>query len=88
MRLRRDRLALRLSGTLFGLGLLLLGAFAVIGPGAPVAEATRQDTSWFGAHLVVGGALALLASWLPKDLDRIWCRRPRRWRAGGSDADR
>jgi hypothetical protein len=79
---------MRLSGTLFGLGLLLFGAFAVIGPGAPVAEATRQDASWFGAHLIVGGALALLASWIPKNLDGIWCRRPRRWGAGRSDDHR
>jgi len=30
-------------------------------------------------HLIVGGALAVFASWFAKDLNGIWCRHPRRW---------
>jgi hypothetical protein len=79
MRLHGDHLAMRLSGTLIGAGFLLLGLFAVIGPGVPTSEANQDKAFWFGMHLIVGGALAVFASWAAKDLDGIWCRHPRRW---------
>ena len=79
MCVRGDHLAMRLSGTLIGIGFLLLGIFAVIGPGVPTSEANQDKAFWFGMHLIVGGAMAVFASWIAKDLDGIWCRLPRRW---------
>ncbi len=83
MRLHGDHLAMRLSGTLVGVGFLLVGSFAVIGPAVPTAEANQDKAFWFGMHLIVAGALAVFASWTAKDLDGIWCRRPRRWGSSG-----
>ena len=83
MRFHGDHLAMRLSGTLIGVGFLLLGIFAVIGPGVPTSEANQDKAFWFGMHLIVGGALAVFASWTAKDLDGIWCRHPRRWGSSG-----
>ncbi len=79
MRVHSDHLAMRLNGTMFGVGFLLLGTFAVIGPGVPTSEANLDKAFWFGMHLIVGGALAVFASWVAKDLNGIWCRHPRRW---------
>lgn len=83
MRLHGDHLAMRLSGTLVGVGFLLVGSFAVIGPAVPTAEANLDKAFWFGMHLIVAGALAVFASWTAKDLDGIWCRHPRRWGSSG-----
>ncbi len=85
MQLHGDRLAMRLSGTVFGIGILLLGTFAVIGPGAPVSELNQEKAFWFGVHLIFGGVLAIFVSWIARDLDGIWCRHPRGWGARGSD---
>ncbi len=73
---------MRLFGTLFGIGFLLLGTFSVIGPGDPVSEVNQEKALWFGVHLIVAGAAALVASWIVRDLDGVWCRHLRRW---GSD---
>ncbi len=83
MRFHGDHLAMRLSGTLVGVGFLLVGSFAVIGPGVPTAEADQDKAFWFGMHLIVAGALAVFASWTAKDLDGIWCRHPRRRGSSG-----
>ncbi|MEE9208814.1 MAG: hypothetical protein V3U23_00050 [Kiloniellales bacterium] len=77
---------MRLSGTLVGVGFLLFGAFALIGPGVPAPEEIQDNAFWFGMHLIVGGVLAVFASWAAKDLDGIWCRHPRRWGSSGRDA--
>ncbi len=79
---------MRLAGTLVGIGFLLFGAFAVIGPGVPTSEELQDNGFWFGMHLIVGGVLAVFASWAAKDLDGIWCRHPRRWGSRGREADR
>ena len=79
MRFRGDHLATRLSGTLVGVGFLLLGAFALIGPGVPTSAENQDKAFWFGMHLIVGGVLAVFVSWTAENLDGIWCRHPRRW---------
>jgi hypothetical protein len=83
MRFRGDHLAMRLSGTLVGVGFLLFGTFAVIGPGVPTSEEIQDNAFWFGMHLIVGGAMAVFASWTARNLDGIWCRHPRRWGSSG-----
>ncbi len=85
MRFRGDHLAMRLSGTLVGVGFLLLGTFAVIGPGVPISEENQDKAFWFGMHLIVGGVLAVFGSWTARNLDGIWCRHPRRWGSSGRD---
>ncbi len=76
---------MRLSGTLVGVGFLLFGTFAVIGPGVPTSDANQDKAVWFGMHLIVAGAIAVFASWTARDLDGIWCRHPRRWGLSGRD---
>ena len=76
---------MRLSGTLVGVGFLLFGTFAVIGPGVPTSEEIQDNAFWFGMHLIVGGAMAVFASWTAKNLDSIWCRHPRPWRSSVRD---
>ena len=85
MRLHSDHLAMRISGTLVGFGFLLFGAFALIGPGVPTSEEIQDNAFCFGMHLIVGGVLAVFASWTARNLDGIWCRHPRRWGSSGRD---
>ena len=82
MHLHGDHLAMRLFGTLIGIGFLLFGMFAVIGPGDPVTVENQEKALWFGVHLIVAGAAAIFASWIMRDLDGVWCRQLSRW---GSD---
>ena len=74
---------MRLSGTLVGVGFLLLGTFALIGPGVPTSAENQDKAFWFGMHLIVGGVLAVFASWTAENLDGIWCRHPHRWGSSG-----
>jgi hypothetical protein len=85
MHFRSDHLAMRLSGTLVGVGFLLFGTFAVLGPGVPSSEANQDKAFWFGMHLIFGGVMAVCASWTARDLGGIWCRHPRRWGSSGRD---
>ncbi len=85
MRFRSDHLAMRITGTLVGVGLLLFGNFSVIGPGVPTSEENQDKAFWFGMHLIVGGAMAVFASWTARNLDGIWCRHPRRWGSSRRD---
>lgn len=80
MRLRADRLLTRISGTAVGAGFCLLGLYAVLGAGAAASEVARDRAFWYGLTSIVIGVLAVVASWLVRDVDGIWCRPPRRWR--------
>ena len=85
MRFRGDRLAMRLSGTLVGVGFLLFGSLAIIGPVVPTIEDVQDKAFWFGMLLIVAGTVAVFVSWTAQDLDGIWCRYPRRWGSSGCD---
>jgi hypothetical protein len=80
LRLHRDHLGMRVGGTLTGLGFLLFGLFAVIGPDIAVSDDAKARAAWFGWHLIFAGATAIAVSWLAQDLSGIWCRRDRRLR--------
>ena len=76
---------MRISGTLVGVGFLLFGAFALIGPDVPTSEDVQDKAFWFGMHLIIAGGLAIFASWTAKNLNGIWCSPPRRWRSSKRD---
>lgn len=78
MRVHTNQLALRLLGTLTGLGFLAVGGYAVLGADAGVPDALRERATWFGITALIGGAWAIAVSWLDGDLSGVWCRPPRR----------
>ncbi len=79
MRLSTDRLPTRVAGTAVGAGFCLFGLWSLLGAGDAVSQFARDRAFWFGVTLLVAGAAAFLASWTVRDVDRIWCRPPRRW---------
>ena len=79
MRLRADRLLTRISGTAVGAGFCLLGLYAVLGVGAAPSEGARDRALWYGLTSMLIGVLAVVASWVVRDVEEIWCRPPRRW---------
>ena len=85
MRLRRDHLASRLCGALIGVGFAALGTFAIAARSDFVSGADAERALWYGVTLIVVGVLAVFASWTATDLDRIWCRQPRRWDSRRAD---
>ncbi|MDP6406052.1 MAG: hypothetical protein QF797_12670 [Alphaproteobacteria bacterium] len=74
-------LAKRLWGSAFGVGFLALGIITLGGSYQPDPEVADRALG-FGTTLVIAGLAALAASWLIADLDKIWCRPPKRpwWR--------
>ena len=85
MHLRRDHLASRLCGALIGVGFAALGTFAVAARSDFVSEADAERTLWYGVTLIVAGILAIFVSWTATELDKIWCRQPRRWDSRRAD---
>jgi len=80
--LRTDNLAMRIGGTVMGLGFLALGVFALVGMRTveDVVEADRL--LWFGITAVFGGVSAIGFAWLEPRLDQVFCAPPRRWLGG------
>ena len=78
VRIHTDRPAIRVLGTLTGLGFLAVGGYAVFGADPGVAEAMRERALWFGITAIVGGVWAIAVSWLEADLSGVWCRPPPR----------
>ena len=78
MRIHRDQLALRIGGSLLGIGFVLVGLFALFGGGEEVDAALRERAFGFGMSALVAGAIAIPVSWLVGRLDNIWCAPPRR----------
>jgi hypothetical protein len=77
-RLRRQW-PLRIVGSLFGLGVGLVGLLTLLGAGdLPALE--RERATGFGIAALVVGALALLGSLLVRDPHALWYCSPRRWR--------
>ena len=78
MRIHTNQLAIRVLGTITGLGFLAVGAYALFGADATVAAFARDRAWWFGVTALVGGLWAIGVSWLDADLSGVWCRPPRR----------
>ncbi len=75
---------LRLAGSLFGLGSVLVGLFSLLGP-AGLSELERERAAGFGIAALVVGAVALLGSLATRDVHALWYCSPRRWRAFRAD---
>jgi hypothetical protein len=71
---------LRALGVLFGLGLCALGAFSYFGGGPSLPQPVEQRAVGFGITLVVVGLIAIAGSLLARRVDRLWYRKPPRWR--------
>ena len=80
MPLGRGQWLQRTLGVLFGLGLCSLGAFSWFGGGESLPQPIRERSVGFGVTLVVVGAIAILGSLLARRVDRLWYRKPPRWR--------
>ena len=70
----------RALGVLFGLGLWLLGALTYFGAGTSLAEPVQERAAGFGITLMVVGAIAIAGSVMARRVDRLWYRKPPRWR--------
>lgn len=86
MRVHTNQLSIRVLGTLTGAGFLAVGAFALLGADASVADALRSRAAWFGITALVGGVWAIGVSWLDSDLSGVWCRPPRATRPPPEDS--
>ncbi|NIM74679.1 MAG: hypothetical protein GWN21_06670 [Gammaproteobacteria bacterium] len=80
LRIHRNQPAIRICGTLLGIGFVLLGLFSLLGAGAHEAEIIRERATGFGVTAIVVGIIAVLCSLLVEDLSDVWCRSPRRWK--------
>ncbi len=70
----------RLLGALLGLAMILFGAFLYFAPAAGLAAPVRERAAGFGITLMVVGAIAILGSLGRRAADRLWYRKPERWR--------
>jgi len=70
----------RLVGALLGLAMVLFGAFLVFGPPVELAAPVRERATGFGLTLMAVGAIAVLGSLGRRGADRLWYRKPERWR--------
>ena len=80
LRIHRDQPAMRICGTLTGIGFVLVGAFSVLGAVELEAGINHERAMGFGFTAIIVGVIAVLCSLLVKDLSNIWCRHPRRWK--------
>lgn len=80
MRLYRDQILKRFSGTVVGIGFFSFGLFAILARERSTSDADADLALGYGTTLIVAGAIAIVVSWAVKNLDDIWCRQPRRWR--------
>ena len=80
----RDHLAIRIGGTLLGACFILVGSYALFGSGEEISDIERERAVAFGLTAVIGGVLAIAASWLEQRLNEVWCAHPRRWRRSRS----
>ena len=80
MQLGRGQWVQRSLGVLFGLGLCCLGVFSYFGASASLPEPIRARATGFGITLMVVGGIAIVGSLLARRVDRLWYRKPPRWR--------
>jgi hypothetical protein len=76
----RGQWPLRLLGMAFGLGVCSLGAFSWFGGGEALPQPLRERAAGFGVTLLAVGAIAIAGSLLMRRVDRLWYRKPPRWR--------
>jgi hypothetical protein len=70
---------LRLVGSLFGVGVGLVGLLSLLGAdGQP--ELSRERAIGFGSVALVVGVVALIGSLASRDVHALWYCAPRRWR--------
>jgi uncharacterized membrane protein HdeD (DUF308 family) len=72
--------AQRLLGALLGLAMVLFGAFLYFGPAGEIAQSVRERAAGFGITLMIVGAIAIVGSLGRRGGDRLWYRKPERWR--------
>jgi uncharacterized membrane protein HdeD (DUF308 family) len=70
----------RFLGALLGLAMVLFGGFLYFGPAAELAAPVRERAAGFGLTLMVVGAIAILGSASRRGAERLWYRKPQRWR--------
>ncbi|HSE96234.1 MAG TPA: hypothetical protein VLD61_10085 [Methylomirabilota bacterium] len=75
---RQAQLGKRLLGTICGAGYCLLGTYGVLGARTLPDPAAGDRSLWWGVTLIIVGLIAMGGSWYVDDVDRIWCRPPRR----------
>ena len=80
MRLYFNHLTIRILGTVVGLGLILIGLYAIFAGGEEVAEYARERAAAFGMTAIIGGVIAIFGSWAEQRVKEIWCSPPRAWR--------
>jgi len=80
LRIHRDQPIMRISGTLLGIGFVLVGTYSVFGARELAAGVNHERAMGFGTTAIIVGIIAVLCSLLVKDLSNIWCRHPRRWK--------
>jgi hypothetical protein len=74
----------RLVGSLFGLGVCVVGLFSLLGA-AGLTGLERERAAGFGVAALVVGAVALLGSLAVRDAHALWYCSPRRWRPFKAD---
>jgi hypothetical protein len=70
---------LRMAGSLFGVGVGLVGLFSIVGV-ADQPDPNRERAIGFGIAALVVGAVALIGSLAARDVHALWHCSPRRWR--------
>jgi uncharacterized membrane protein HdeD (DUF308 family) len=70
----------RLLGALLGFAMVLFGALLYFGPPAELAAPVRERAAGLGITLIVVGAIAILGSLGRRGAERLWYRKPERWR--------
>ena len=81
-RIHTNQIAIRILGTLTGLGFMAVASDALLG-GEGIEASVRARATGFGVAALVAGVWAVAVSWLDSDLTGVWCRPPRRWKAPG-----
>ncbi len=87
MRVHVTHLAIRVLGTILGVGFIVVGLVAVLAGGEGATggatggevEFARERATAFGIMAMVSGVAAIFGSWAEKRVHEIWCAHPRRW---------
>ena len=80
LKIHNDQLVRRVFGTVTAFGFYAFGLYALLGSNTLNDPLTQDRAFWFGVTLIIGGSLALLMSWLVKEVDGVWCGSPKRWK--------
>ena len=78
MTIYKNELVMRVIGSFVALGLLVMGLYAAFGATSDLPDLNRDRAFWFGMTSIIASVLALVLSWLIKDIRGVWCAPPRR----------